>query len=287
MLRDHTPLPVIVKADGTFDVGNANAVAFSLYPMSGRRAFPVLVYVDDSLEPLRVDSPDAFRQPAAFKSLRVDTRPAGGRKDDRWRVVLYPSHDDLPVARTLRSSTGAVLSARAPSVLLFDIDSRKDPTPFLAVSTYPGPYSVDPRNPTLLTLADGDFTSPAPSDMSGPAWDVSDFSRVLLCMEQWSADGTSPHAMSIGGMLAGAASTTGRNLFSLYTADFGIDWDGTTASCTAMGGPTAFSTTAYKEDIRRTPAARFYLTTDGAEPMPAALNNKNLFWMRLYAVGMC
>ena len=109
---------IIIKENGTFSVPNANAVAFSLVPITGK--FPVKVVVDkDDKNPITVDSPRYLGDGVPFTLLEIkDAQP---HSTFALRLLTDVKAQDL--GRTLHSAAGNLVTEPAGAIPLFDIDT--------------------------------------------------------------------------------------------------------------------------------------------------------------------
>ncbi|HEX5744827.1 MAG TPA: hypothetical protein VFZ09_01210 [Archangium sp.] len=278
MERDYSLEPSKVRADGTFEVANANGRGFSLEKVRGRGDFPVRVTVDDSTVPLVVRSTDSYTHATTFQKLVVDTTPGGGVPGDLWRVVIAPSIEEIPRTRLRRNRRGATLVAADAARILFDIDSREYPDGFWPLCNGDGGnYYVRPDAPSQFSTA------------RGAGWDISEYTRVMLVVEQFSQSGPSPHLVSLGATLFGLGSTNAWDGIAFATCgtvnNFGFGWNGL-CGYAALGGPAALKDDYTEENPRRFPAAWFQVAVGaGGLNLDAFQGDSYNYWLRIYAVG--
>jgi len=191
-----------IKPDGTYSVPNANAVAFSLVPITG--TYPVTVVIDkDDKNPKKVESPRYLTDGVPFTLLEIKDATPG----TTFAMRLLTNGASMELGRSTHSKKGHLLTSPPGVVMLFDMDTNTpegakawfDLVQALVAENSLEQFNirVDPQTPTRFTIVEETPTEPDEYydtiHEPGPTWDLSDAREVVYGVEVWGepqGDGT-------------------------------------------------------------------------------------------------
>lgn len=306
MYKSHEVRDIQTNRTARWDV--PDAIGLQLVPVPGTlAAYPITIVLDDiEGAPVVVHNASWATQETSFTSVKV----MDGVPGSQWllRTMATPADAgrlQLPTARD-----GALVTRGAPPIVLFDLDSAKDPSVFVDNVVNAGwgniviaPAGVDGRALPVIITDDPEAT------FSGYAWDVGGFSRVIFVVESFvAATATRPNTILIPKVdLCGHAgpSSSGSGFADVVPAlrtvqagtngnlgDAGVRAPGATVAgkgtmdCAwvELGAPRNRLTANTAEDTAIMPGAKFRLVTNAAIDNTVNFTDGS-YRLRIYALA--